>query len=114
MSKFISLFKYFDKLKGSNNYKVWSRHIQSTLIYNELWKGIYNEQTTKPIDSTPLEKWELKYENSLALIQSIISDEVFVHIENCIDSWSARKTLKYLFDSQNEAKRVDIKLNLLQ
>jgi hypothetical protein len=56
----------------------------------------------------------LKYENALALIQSTISDEVFVHIENCSDSWSAWKTLKDLFDSQTKAKRVDLQLKLLQ
>jgi hypothetical protein len=56
----------------------------------------------------------LKDENALALIQSIVSDEVFVHIENCSDSWSAWKILKDLFDSQTEAKRVDLQLKLLQ
>jgi hypothetical protein len=114
MSKIISLFNDSDKLEGSKNYKAWSRHIQSTLIYNELWKGICNEQPTKPTDVVPLARWELKDENALALIQSTVSDEVFVHIENCIDSWSAWKILKDLFDSQTEAKRVDLQLNLLQ
>jgi hypothetical protein len=114
MSKIISLFKYPYKLEGSKNYKVWSRHIQSTLIYNELWEGICNEQPTKPIDVSPLARWELKDENALALIQSIVSNEVFVHIENCSDSWSSWEILKYLFDLQIEDKRVNIQINLLQ
>ena len=48
MSKVVSLFNESDKLEGSKNYKIWSRHIQSTLIYNELWKGLCNAQPTKP------------------------------------------------------------------
>ena len=56
----------------------------------------------------------MKDEKALALIHSIVSNEVFVHIENCSDSWSAWKTLKDLFDSQPEAKRVDLQLNLSQ
>ena len=34
MFKLISLFNDSDKLEGSKNYKVWSWHIQSTLIYH--------------------------------------------------------------------------------
>jgi hypothetical protein len=56
----------------------------------------------------------LKDEKALSLIQSTTYDEVFVHIENCSDSWWAWKTLKKLFDSQLEVRRFDIQLNLLQ
>ena len=91
-------------MEGSKNYKVWSRHIQSTLIYNELWKGVYNAQPTKPNQTKPtnpdqLAKWELKDERALALIHSTVSDDIYVHIENSFDAWSSWKTLKDLFDS---------------
>ena len=89
MSKIISLFNDSDKLDGSKNYKAWNRQTQYTLIYNELWKGICNAQPTKPTSVAQLSKWELKYENALAQIQSTIFYEIFVHIENCSDSWSA-------------------------
>jgi hypothetical protein len=56
----------------------------------------------------------LKDEKALALIQSTVSDDVFVHIENCIDSWSAWKILKDLFDKKTQAKQVDLQLMLLQ
>ena len=100
MSKVISIFNESDKLEGSKNYKVWSRHIQSTLIYNELWKGVCNAQPTKSTNLDQLSKWELKDEKALALIHSIVSDDIFVHIENSSSAW---KTLKDLFDSQSEA-----------
>ena len=112
--KFINLFNTSNKLECSKNYKIWSWHIQSTLIYNELWKGICNAQPTKPTNATHLVKWELKDEKALALIQSIVSNEVFGHIENCSDSWYAWKTRKDLFYSQPEATRVDLQLKLLQ
>ena len=114
MSKIISLFNESDKLEGSKNYKVWSRHIQSTLIYNELWKGVCNAQPTKPTNPDQLAKWELKDEKALALIHSTVSDDIYVHIENSSDAWSAWKTLKDLFDSQSEAKKIDLQLKLFQ
>ena len=61
MSKVVSLFNESDKLEGSKNYKVWRHHIQSTLIYNELWKGVCNAQHTKPTILDQIAKWELKY-----------------------------------------------------
>ena len=89
MSKVVSLFNEYDKLEGSKNYKVWSRQIQSTLIYNELWKGICNAHPTKPTNPDQLAKWELKYENALALIHSTVSDDIYVHSGNSSDAWSA-------------------------
>ena len=114
MSRVVSLFNESDKQEGSKNYKVWSRHIQSTLIYNELWKGVCNAQPTKPTIPNQLSKWELKDEKALALIHSTVSDDIFVHIENSSSTWLAWKTLKYLFDSQSEAKKIDLQLKLFQ
>jgi hypothetical protein len=73
-----------------------------------------NAQPRKPIETAQLAKWELKDEKALALTHSIVSNEVFIHIENCGDAWSTWKTLKNLFDSQLEVKRVDLQLKLLQ
>lgn len=56
----------------------------------------------------------MKDEKALALIHSTISDEIFVHIQNCSDAWSTWKTLKDLLDLQPEAKRVDLQIKLLQ
>ena len=124
MSKVVSLFNESDKLEGSKNYKVWSCHIQSTLIYNELWKGICNSQPTKLTIPDQLAKWELKDEKALALIHSTkkalalihstVSDDIFVHIENSSSAWSAWKTLKGLFDSESEDKKIYLQLKLFQ
>ena len=114
MSRVVSLFNESDKLEGSKNYKVWSHHIQSTLIYNELWNGVRNARPTKPTIPDQLSKWEIKDEKALALIHSTVSDDIFVHIENISSAWSSWKTLKDLFDSQSEAKKIDLQLNLFQ
>jgi hypothetical protein len=59
MSKLVSLFTNSDQLDGTKNYKTWSRHMQNTLIYNELWKDVCNgdKNPTKPTDSRELAIW---------------------------------------------------------
>jgi HD superfamily phosphohydrolase len=116
MSKLINLFSDFDKLEGTKSYKTWKRLIESTLIYNELWRDICNEDTkpNKPTDAATLAKWEVKNAKALALIKSSVNDEMYVHIENTIDAWSALKFFKDLFDTQPESKKVDLQLKLLQ
>ena len=91
MSKVVNLLTDLDKLDGSKNYKSWSRHMQSTLIYKELWKDVCSDETapTKPTNARELARWELKDEKALALLRSSVSDEMFVHIENAKDAWNA-------------------------
>jgi hypothetical protein len=116
MSKLINLFFNSDKLEGTKSYKTWKRLIESTLIYNELWHDICNENTkpNKPIDAATLAKWEIKNAKALALIKSSVNDEMYVHIENITDAWSALKNFKDLFDTQPELKKDDLQLKLLQ
>jgi hypothetical protein len=111
MSKLINLFSDSDKFEGTQSYKTWKR-----LIYNEIWRDICNEdtKTNQPTDATTLAKWEIKNSKALALIKSLVNDEMYVHIENNIDAWSALKIFKDLFDTQPESKKVDLQLKLLQ
>jgi hypothetical protein len=90
--------------------------MESTLIYNELWKDICNGDVkpNKPTDAGALAKWELKDENVLALLKSSLNEEKFVHIENTSDAWTAWKNFKDLFDTQPETKRVGLQLKPLQ
>ena len=46
----------------------------------------------KPTDAVALAKWEIKNAKALALIKSSVNDEMYVHIENATDAWSALKT----------------------
>eukprot|EP00253_Pinus_taeda_P034497 PITA_34497 len=116
MSKLINLFSNSDKLEGTKSYKTWHRLIESTLIYNELWQGICDGDVkpNKPTDAAALGKWEVKNAKALALIKSSVNDEMYVHIENATDAWSALKNFKDLFDTQPESKKVDLQLKLLQ
>jgi hypothetical protein len=116
MSKLINLLSDSDKLEGTKSYKTWKRLIESTLIYNELWRDICNEDTkpNNPTYATTLAKWEVKNAKALALIKSSVNDEMYVHIENTTDAWSALKVFKDLFDTQPESKKVDLQLKFLQ
>jgi hypothetical protein len=77
---------------------------------NELSKDICSEEKkpTKPTKVGPLDKWELKDKNDLALLKSFVNEEMYIHIENEIDAWYAWNILKYFFDTQPEIKRVDL------
>ena len=101
MCKLMNIFIESDKLDGPKNYKSWSRHMQNTLIYNELWRDICDGDIapTKPTDATSLAKWHLQDEKALALLRSSITEHMFVHIENSKDAWSAWNQFKKLFDT---------------
>ena len=96
MSKLINFFSDSDKLEGSKSYKTWQHLIEITLIYNELWHDICDGDVkpNKPTDAAVLEKWEVKNSKALALIKSSVNDEMYVHIKNEKDAWSAMRTLK--------------------
>jgi hypothetical protein len=68
----------------------------------------------KPTNTTKLAKWEVKNAKALSLIKYLVNDEMYVHIENTIDAWSALKFFNDLFDTQPESKKVDLQLKLLQ
>jgi hypothetical protein len=99
MSKLVNLFTDSDKLDGPKNYKTWSRHMKNTLIYNELWKDVFNgdKPPTNPIDDIELDIWELKDEKTLALLRSSVTNEMFVHIENVTNAWNTWKLFKNMF-----------------
>lgn len=42
-----------------------------------------------------------------------MNDEMYVHIENATDAWSALKNFKDLFDTQPKSRKVDLQLKLL-
>ena len=116
MLKLINFFSNSNKLEGKKSYKTWKHLIEITLIYNELWHDICNEDTkpNKPTNVATLAKWEIKNAKALTLIKSSINDEMYVHIENTIDAWSTLKFFKDLFDTQPESKKVDLQLKFLQ
>ena len=104
-----------DKLESSKNYKAWKRHMESTLIYNELWKEICNGDVkeTKPIDTTSLAKWELKDEKALALCYLKTKKCMFtlkMPLMHGLDG----KHLRICLTLTSETKRVEFRLKLLQ
>ena len=112
MSKLINLFSDSNKLEGVKYYKTWKHLIESTLIYYELWHDICDGdiKPNKPTDATLLAKWEVKNSKALGLIKPLVNNEIYFHIENASDAWTALHTFKYLFDTQPKSNKVDIQL----
>lgn len=78
--------------------------MQSTLIYNELWKYVCSSDQVwiNPIDVRDLEKWELKYEKVLALLRPYVINEMFVvYIENATNACNAWKIFKKMVGTQS-------------
>jgi hypothetical protein len=90
--------------------------MHNTLIYNKLWHDICDGDIapTKPTNATSLAKWNLKVEKTLALFCSSVTKQMFVHIENSKDAWSAWNLLKKLFDTLVASQRVDLQMKLLK
>ena len=91
MSKLVKKNSKSDRLEGSKNYKTWKRKIERTLIYNKLWQYVCDGDVkiNKPTYADSIAKWEIKNAKLLSLIKSLLNDEMYVHIENAFDVWSA-------------------------
>lgn len=97
-------------LTGKENYKEWSRKINHTLIFNDLWKGIYEGENdnapAKPTSNKELAIWENKDNKAYDLIVASVSEEVSRHIIPITNAYDALKKLKYLYDSHSELEVV--------
>ena len=81
-------------------------------MWHEICNG--NIKPNKPTDAASLAKWEVKNGKALALTKASVNNEMYIHIENSSDTWTALRTFKDLFDTQPESKKVDLQLKLLQ
>lgn len=83
-------------LNGKENYKKWSRKIRSTLIFNDLWKGICEGEddnaTTMPTSDRDLAIWENNNNKAYALIVAFVSEEASHHIVPITSSYGALKS----------------------
>jgi len=82
----------------------WCVHMQSTLVFNDLWKDICNRKKApiKSTDARKLAKWESRDEKRLTLLRSSVTDEMFIHIENEKYAWNTWKNFKKIFDTQSK------------
>jgi hypothetical protein len=101
-------------LSGKENYLEWSRKIKHTLIFNDLWDGICDGDTspTKPTIDKELAIWMNKDKKAYALIVASVSEEVSHHIKSIKYSWGALKKLKYLYDSHSKLELIQLLLKL--
>jgi SH3-like domain-containing protein len=92
------------------NYLEWSRKIKHTLIFNDLWDGICDGDTSpiKPTVDKELAIWMNKDKKAYALIVASVSEEVSHHIKSIKDSWGALKKLKDLYDSHSELELIQL------
>jgi hypothetical protein len=101
-------------LSGKENYPEWSRKIEHTLIFNDLWDGISYVDTTptKPSTDKELVMWTNKDKKAYALIVAFVNEEVFHHIKSIKNSWGALKKLKDLYDSHSKLELIQLQLKL--
>ena len=90
-------------LTKKDNWLEWSHKVKYTLIFNDLWVGICDEdnQPTELIDTKKLIVWNIKNSKAFSFITATISEEVNYHINSIDDAWNEIKKLKQLFDSHS-------------
>ena len=104
-------------LSGKENYHEWFRKVKNTLIFNDMWDEICenenlehkkDEKTINEVDkSAPvpptnakeLALWKSKDKKAYDLIIAFVSEEVSRHLVSSKSVWEALKKLKYLYDS---------------
>ena len=103
-------------LTGKENYPDWSRMIQHTLIFNELWKGVCvgegDSDPEKPTSDKELAIWEKKNNKAYALIAVFVNKEVSRHISTCSTAFEALQKLKELYDSHSALEVVQLMIKL--
>eukprot|EP00253_Pinus_taeda_P006349 PITA_06349 len=103
-------------LTGKENYLEWSRKIQHTLIFNELWKGVCvgdgDKEPEQPTSDKEFTIWENKNSKAYALIAASISEEVSRHISPFSTDFEALQKLKELYDSHSALEVVQLMIKL--
>ena len=103
-------------LTGKENYPDWSRMVQHTLIFNELWKGVCvgegDSDPEKPTSDKELAIWENKNSKAYALIAASVNKEVSRHLTTCSTAFQALQKLKELYDSHSALEVVQLMIKL--
>lgn len=101
-------------LSGKETYLEWSRNIEHTLIFNDIWDGICDRDTspTKPMEHKEISIWINKDKKAYGLIIAFLSEEVSPHIISNKHSWGDLKKLKYLYDSHSKLELIEFLLKL--
>jgi len=87
-------------LIGKENDLEWSRNNNHNFIFNGVWDGICDGETThtKPTTDKEISIWMNKDNKSYSLIASSVNEEVSGPIKSIKNYWGSLKKLKYLYD----------------
>jgi len=103
-------------LSGKENYWEWLRKVKNTLIFNDLWDGIYGgkegNSPDQPDDEKHLAIWKSKDKKAYALISTSVSEEVSRYIAQNKTTYDAITKLKELYDSHSELEIIQLLLKL--
>eukprot|EP00253_Pinus_taeda_P013777 PITA_13777 len=103
-------------LTGKENYPDWSRMIQHTIIFNELWKGVCvgegDRDPVQPTSDKELVIWENKNNKAYALIIASVNKEVSRHISSYSTAFEALQKMKELYDSHSALEVVQLMIKL--
>ena len=80
-------------LSGKENYMEWLTNIEHNIIFNDLWDGIFDGDTscTKSIEAKDLEVMMNNDYIAYAFIILLVSEEVSHHIMSIKNCWSYLK-----------------------
>ena len=98
---------------GEENYQEWFRKVKNTLIFNDMWDGICENENLEdkkdgeaidevdksaPVppttDTKELALWKSKDKKAYALIITSVSEEVSRHLVSSKSAWEALKKRK--------------------
>ena len=102
--------------------------LKNTLIFNDLWDGIYENENFEDkkdgdaideVDKSALvpttntkELWKSKDNKAYALIIASVSEEVSRHLISSKSVWEELKKLKDLYDSHSELEIIQLLMKL--
>ena len=107
-------------LSGKENYQEWFRKVKNTLIFNDMWDGICENENLEdkedgeainevdksaPIPPTNVKElalWKSKDKKAYALIIASVTKEVSRHLVCSKSAWETLNKLKDLYDSHSE------------
>lgn len=109
MSNSTSESSKFEKLRGRENYQVWSRQAKSYLIIKGLWSSVSTE-----LISSATQAQKDSDAKALAEITLLLEPYNFGHIAECTTSKSAWDNLQGAYESGGLTRKVELLKNLVQ
>jgi hypothetical protein len=101
-----------DRLDGISNYLQWKVRMSAVLKENKIWNYVSSVVVVPTIDPVALDLYEVKKAKSQRIILDGVKDDLIPHLaekKTTKEMWDA---LKYLFEANNENRKMALKSKL--